>query len=111
MPGAGVIVLGAGAGEVDVGADAQAATTTVNAQSVAVRIPEIETIIENPIKEVREDSVSRRRAACRAFVGPVDSDSTTAHNLHWRWTSRFASPKDKWLPQETRSAPAPCRKW
>lgn len=50
MPAGGVIVVGAGAdaGEVDVGADAQAATTTVNAQSVAARIPEVEPIIENP---------------------------------------------------------------
>ena len=48
MPAVGVIVLGAGADGVDVGADAQAAPTTVNAQSVAARIPEVETIIENP---------------------------------------------------------------
>jgi len=92
MPAVGVMVLGAGAVDVGVGVDAQAAKTTVYAQSVAVRIPEVETIIENPYQKVRKESMRGRRAACRAFLSPVDSDSTTAHNLHCRLTSRFTSP-------------------
>jgi hypothetical protein len=48
----GAARLGAAAGDVDVGADAHAATTTVNAQSIDARIPEIETVIENPVEKV-----------------------------------------------------------
>jgi len=62
----GAIVLDAGAGAVDVGADAHPAATTVNAQSATARIPEIEAIIENPEKEVREDS----ECVVAPLVGP-----------------------------------------
>jgi len=92
MPAVDGMVLGAGAVDVAVGVDAHAAKTAVHAQNAAMRIPEVETIIENPYQKVRKDSWCSRRAACRAFLSPVDSDSTTAHNLHCRLTSRFTSP-------------------